>query len=227
MKQYEVILMDVDGTLLDFNMAERMGIQEVMRAYGVKPTRELEEAYHQLNRKLWEAFERGDFPREHIMEVRFGQFFEKLGIQADGVEAEAVYRQQLNKSAVLIDGATECCSYLKDRYRMYVVTNGVSATQYKRLDDSGLSWFFQDIFVSEDAGSQKPQKEFFDYCFARIPRADPSKILIIGDSLTSDIMGGNAAGIDTCWFNPGKAVNDKGVEVTYEIRQLKELEGFL
>lgn len=227
MKQYEVILMDVDGTLLDFQMAESLGIQEVMRHYGVKPTHELQQLYHQINDGLWKAFERGEITRDHIMETRFAEFFGRLDKKVDGAEAETLYREQLNRSAVLIDGATECCSHLKDRYRLYVVTNGVSQTQHKRLNDSGLNWFFQDIFVSEDAGSQKPQKEFFDYCFARIPGADPSKMLIIGDSLTSDIKGGNVAGIDTCWYNPGGEINDKDVQVTYEIRSLKELEELL
>ena len=107
------------------------------------------------------------------------------------------------------------------------MTNGVAATQYKRLADSGLDSYMDWIFVSEEAGYQKPQREFFEYCFERMGRRDVENMLIVGDSLTSDIKGGNTAGIDTCWFNPHEQPNTAGVHVDYEIRSLKELERLL
>ena len=227
MKAYDVILLDIDGTLLDFNMAERQGISAVLEANGVEPTEELMQRYHHINQELWKSFERGDIAKEEIMQLRFPRLFETLGKTVDVSATERLYRSCLNHSAVLLDGAWECCQYLKGKYRLYVVTNGVSETQYQRLKDSGLEQFFQDVFVSEDAGSQKPQKEFFDYCFRKIPKADPGKMLIIGDSLTSDIKGGNAAGIHTCWYNPEGQPKDQQVQVTYEIRHLRELQTFL
>ena len=134
----------------------------------------------------------------------------------DGREAEELYRRQLDASAFLIDGALELCAYLKDRYDLYVVTNGTSSTQYKRLAASGLDGFMKDIFVSEDAGSQKPQKEYFDYCFSRIPDANPRRMLLIGDSPASDIKGGMAAGTYTCWYNPGGQTLPEGIRADYE-----------
>ncbi len=145
----------------------------------------------------------------------------------DGREAEELYRRQLDASAFLIDGALELCAYLKDRYDLYVVTNGTSSTQYKRLAASGLDGFMKDIFVSEDAGSQKPQKEYFDYCFSRIPDANPRRMLLIGDSPASDIKGGMAAGTYTCWYNPDGQTLPEGIRADYEVGSLKELMNLL
>jgi 2-haloacid dehalogenase len=144
-----------------------------------------------------------------------------------GEEAEDAYRVWLGEGAYLMEGAVEILDYLKERYPLYVVTNGVGATQRKRLKASGLDKYFRDIFISEEAGSQKPQKEFFEYCFAHIKEAGPEEMMVIGDSLTSDIQGGVNAGIDTCWFNPQGKENRKRISVAREIRRLSELKAFL
>ena len=116
---------------------------------------------------------------------------------------------------------------LSKTHNLYIVTNGVASTQQIRIGDSGLQPYFKDIFISELLGSQKPQKEFFDHCFERIPDFDPSLALIIGDSLTSDIKGGNNAGIETCWFNPDGEENNTDAKVDYEIKSLKALYSLL
>lgn len=222
-RRYEVILLDVDGTLLDFDQAEREGIREVLQCYGFEPEEGLFSLYRQINQAAWAAFERGEVTKEVLVCRRFTDFFGRLGKQVHGDEAERLYRSVLDRSAVLMDGAEEICGYLKERYDLYVVTNGTSSTQYKRLAASGLDRFFKDIFVSEDAGSQKPQKAYFDYCFKRIPKADPARMLLIGDSLHSDILGGQRAGTGTCWFNPKGAEGEAKIQPDYEIRKLEEL----
>lgn len=197
-RKYSTLFLDVDGTLLNFDEAERRGVRAVMESQGVTPTKELAERYHQINLDCWRAFERDEIPREAIFQKRYPQFFAELGLSVDAKTAEELYRQELDSCALLLPHALEICAYLKERYDLYVTTNGVSSTQYARLRASGLDRYFSAIFVSEDAGSQKPQREYFDYCFARVPEKDPARILIIGDSLTSDIRGGKNAGIDTC-----------------------------
>ena len=223
-RKFDVILLDVDGTLLDFGMSERQGMRVVLEQYGFEPTEERLLLYHEINEGFWSAFERGEVTKDNLVRQRFETFFDRLGRAVDGREAEELYRRQLDGSAILIDGAVEICGYLRDRYDLYIVTNGTSSTQYKRLAASGLDLYVKDIFVSEDAGSQKPQKEYFDYCFSRIPGADPSRMLLVGDSLHSDILGGNVAGTDTCWYNPKGKAGESGIRVDYEIRDLRELE---
>ena len=226
-KKYDVILLDVDGTLLNFDQAEADGMRVVLREHGFEPTEELLEMYHQVNNAAWAAFERGEVTKEKLVCQRFETFFGRLGRQVDGAQVESMYRGLLDKSAILIDGALEVCGYLRDRYGLYIVTNGTSTTQYKRLAASGLDLYVKDIFVSEDAGSQKPQKEYFEYCFSRIPDADPTRMLLVGDSLHSDILGGKVAGTDTCWYNPCGKPREDGIRVDYEIRDLRELKEIL
>ena len=225
---YEVILLDVDGTLLDFDMAEKLGMEVVLRTYGFEPTKERLDAYHRINEEAWAAFERGEVTKDQLVRGRFTDFFGSLGKAVDGGEAEALYRKQLDQSAILIDGALDICRYLKERYDLYIVTNGTSSTQYKRLAASGLDAFVKDIFVSEDAGSQKPQKEYFEYCFRRMPGNVPAdRMLLVGDSLHSDMKGGSAAGTHTCWYNPKGKPADRDIHVDHEIQRLQQLRDFL
>lgn len=223
MKQYEVILFDVDGTLLDFDKAEERGIEALLAHYGVPVCEENKEKYHVLNKSYWQRLETGELSRDQVLTLRFEKFFGDLGILVDGKEVDDLYRKQLDQSAFLIDGAMEILDYLKGKYPLYVVTNGVASTQYKRLHDSGLDRYFDGIFISEEAGSQKPQMEFFEYCFEKMGRRDAENMLIVGDSLTSDIRGGNVSGMDTCWYNPHGQENGAGVKADYEIVGLDEL----
>lgn len=225
--EYDIILLDVDGTLLDFQRAERLGMKVVLEHYGFEATDRRLELYHEINEAFWAAFERGEVTKDRLVQERFEVFFGKLGKHVDGHEAEGLYRGQLDQAAFPIQGAMDLCTYLSRRYDLYVVTNGTSSTQYKRLAASGLDCFMKDIFVSEDAGSQKPQKEYFDYCFSRIPGARPGRMLLVGDSLQSDIKGGNEAGTDTCWYNPLGRPGSPDIRADYEIRSLEELKGLV
>lgn len=226
-RKYDIILLDVDGTLLDFKLAEQLGMKVVLEHYGFEPTDERLRQYHEINNGFWDAFERGEITKDRLVYERFNVFFKSLGREVDGGEAETLYRQQLDQSAFLIDGALDICRYLSQSYDLYVVTNGTSSTQYKRLGASGLDSYMKDIFVSEDAGSQKPQKEYFDYCFTRIPDARPERMLLVGDSLQSDIKGGRTAGTDTCWYNPMGLTDTDGIKPDYEIVHLSELKKLL
>lgn len=226
-RRYRAILLDVDGTLLDFKQAETDGMRVVLKAYGFEPTQDRLNLYHQINEQAWAAFERGEVTKEQLVSGRFVDFFGKLGKKVDGSKAEELYRAQLDSSAVLIDGALEICGYLKERYELYIVTNGTSSTQYKRLAASGLDQFVKDIFVSEDAGSQKPQKKYFEYCFSRISGIQPHEMLLVGDSISSDILGGFRAGTATCWYNPQRLPAKEWIRPDYEIQELRQLKTFL
>lgn len=227
MKQYQVILFDADNTLLDFNRAEAEAFEKVLERYGLEPGPEYVREYHQINIECWEAYEEGRMERADVLTKRFERFFDRHGMRVAGEEAEEFYRVFLEKGSHVIEGTFPVLDYLKERYELYIVTNGVAKTQHIRLKDSGLAPYFKDVFISEEAGSQKPQKEFFDYVFARIPQVRPEQMLLVGDSLTSDMQGGVNAGIDTCWYNPSGQENKRSVPVSMEIRRLEELKTFL
>lgn len=226
MKQYQTLLFDVDDTLLDFKAAESYALQELFKEHDVALTDDIKQFYQKMNQQLWASFEKGEIKREELLHTRFSTLFQKLGLTLNGIHLDNLYRQYLEQSAVLIDGAEQLLQKLVNYYDLYVVTNGVARTQIIRLNNSGLTTYFKDIFISEEIGYQKPKKEFFHRVFEKIPQITVDKTLIIGDSLTSDIQGGINAGIDTCWFNPNGYINGTH-HTTYEIHQLQLLEDML
>ncbi|KAF1679077.1 YjjG family noncanonical pyrimidine nucleotidase [Bacillus mexicanus] len=223
MTHYRTLLFDIDDTILDFKAAEALALRLLFEDQNIPLTADMKEQYNIINQGLWRAFEEGKITRDEVVNTRFSALFKENGYEADGALLEQKYRSFLEEGHELMDGAFELISTLHHQFDLYIVTNGVSKTQYKRLRDSGLFSFFKDMFVSEDTGFQKPMKEYFDYVFARIPRFSAEHTLIIGDSLTADMKGGQLAGLDTCWVNPDMKPNAPEITPTYEIRKLKEL----
>ncbi|EOP15492.1 MULTISPECIES: YjjG family noncanonical pyrimidine nucleotidase [Bacillus] len=227
MKKYKTLLFDVDDTLLDFQKAEKMALRMLFEEKGIPLTSEVEVQYKTINKSLWDAFEEGKMNRDEVVNTRFSILFKEYGEEVDGILFENNYRSYLEEGNQLIQGAFEFISQIQSEYDLYIVTNGISKTQDKRLRNAGLHTLFQDVFVSEDTGFQKPMKEYFDYVFERIPNFAPEEGLIIGDSLSADIKGGYVAGIDTCWFNPEKKSNNSEIVPTYEVQNFEELYAIL
>ncbi|MDZ5606542.1 YjjG family noncanonical pyrimidine nucleotidase [Bacillus pseudomycoides] len=223
MKKYQTLLFDVDDTLLDFKAAERTALHLLFEEQKISLTDEIAAHYKKINQGLWKSFEEGKIGRDEVVNTRFSILFKAYGQEIDGPLFEQNYRSFLEEGNQLIHGAFELIQDLQSRYDLYIVTNGVSKTQDKRLRNSGLHPLFRDIFVSEDTGYQKPMKEYFDYVFARISNFSVEEGLIIGDSLSADIKGGQLAGLDTCWFNPERKPNHTEIVPTYEIQSLNEL----
>ena len=227
MKKYKTLLFDVDDTLLDFQKAEKSALRMLFEEKGMSLTSEIEAQYKKINKSLWTAFEEGEINRDEVVNTRFSILFKEYGEEVDGILFENNYRSYLEEGNQLMEGALQFINQIQSEYDLYIVTNGISKTQDKRLRNAGLHALFQDIFVSEDTGYQKPMKEYFDYDFERIPNFVPEEGLIIGDSLSADMKGGYVAGIDTCWFNPERKLNDSGIIPTYEVHNFEELYALL
>ena len=220
--RYSTLLFDNDDTIMDFAAAERTALERTMLENSLPFNEELLASYSAINLGFWKRFERGEIRQDEIYEGRFRAFREAHGFSFDTAAVAAQYFRNLAFGHTLVDGAFSLLSDLCDKRDLYIVTNGVAFTQNKRIADAGLLPLLKGVFISEDTGYQKPHKGYFDYVFSHVNEKDKSKILIIGDSLTSDILGGHNAGIDTCWFNPkGKPLT--GVFPTYEIRSLSEI----
>ncbi len=220
---YKILLFDLDDTLLDFAANEKASLKILFQEHGYSPTDQLLQTYATVNRELWSAYEKGKIALEEVLSKRFANTMLKLGQVIDGRAWEKEYRALLSKGCQLINGALELCESLAKSYRLFIVTNGVTETQLKRLTESGLIKYFEDIFTSQSIGFQKPSKEFFDYVISHIKDFSLEDALIIGDSLSTDIKGGIMAGIDSCWLNSKNQACPAEIQSTYSIISLAEL----
>ena len=229
MSRYKVILWDMDGTILDFYAAERVGIKKCFQEFGLGECSDARlERYTAINIKYWEALERGEITKPQVLVGRFQEFFAEEGIDVGlAEEFNAAYQLSLGDTIVFHDQADQIVRDLKGKVMQVMVTNGSKEAQSKKLKTSGLGEVFDYIFISDYVGHEKPTMEFFNHVFAGIPSVDKKDVVIIGDSLTSDIRGGNNAGIDTIWYNVEGLTNDLGVHVDFEITDLHEIYNIL
>ena len=223
----EFLFLDLDDTILDFHKAERLAISRTFRSFGLEPTDQVLERYHVINRQHWERLERGELTRDQVLTGRFQMLFEELGIPAQPQAVAKGYEHNLGLGHYFLPGAKEALDALRGKYRLFLASNGTASVQHSRLTSAGLYPYFEQVFVSQEIGFNKPSREYFDACFARIPGFDPEKALMVGDSLTSDILGGIRAGIKTCWVNPAHLEARADIPADYEIEALSQLESLL
>ncbi|HIX05308.1 MAG TPA: YjjG family noncanonical pyrimidine nucleotidase [Candidatus Fournierella pullicola] len=201
MAYYHCLLLDVDGTLMDFGAAEHKAFLETMSEFGLPATQEVEETYHTINKGLWAALEKGQIKRERLVVRRFEELLAALGSTGDAAVMNTFYLNRLSEHADLIPGALEAVKELAEVATLAVVTNGVEHVQEKRLKESGLGEYMDDVFISERLGVEKPNRRFFEIALRTLGIENKSKVLVVGDSLTADVKGGQNAGLDTCWTN--------------------------
>lgn len=225
--RYQTLLFDLDGTLMDFDRSEQQALQKTFLEHGYPFDQNTNAVYQRINRALWAQLEKGEVDRQTLCDVRFDRLFSEVGIEGDGKAFNAEYLNNLGLGYFLMPHAKEVVARLSAYYPLYVVTNGITKTQQRRMAGTGLGRYFQRVFVSEEIGYQKPMAAFFDAVFAELGEDRRANSVIIGDSLSSDIQGGNNANIATVWFNPAGKENNLGVTVSHEIRDLRELYGVL
>ncbi|MCM1285916.1 MAG: YjjG family noncanonical pyrimidine nucleotidase [Acetobacter sp.] len=224
---YKTILFDLDDTIFDFKKSERCALIKTFCQLGIEPSDDILSRYSVINQQQWKRLELGEISREQVKVGRYKLLFDEYGIDEPPEKTTAIYENNLAEGHYFIDGAVEMLEELYKNFSLYLVSNGAKKVQDGRLADSGISHFFKNIFISEVIGFEKPSKDFFDYCFNKIPNVDKSCTIIIGDSLSSDIKGGKNAGISTMWFNPHHQVNDTDIIPDYEISSLSEIKAFL
>ncbi len=203
--KYKTVLFDADGTLLDFKRSEREAFIETMAAFGFTVDDEAVNLYSRINDSLWKRLERKEIERSFLLRHRFELLCEHYGYSADTEKMSAEYIDIISQKGYMLTGAEELLDRLRGRVRMYVITNGAERVQRGRYARTGMEKYFDGIFVSEVIGFNKPDVRYFDFVRTHIEGFDPKTTLVVGDSLTSDIKGGNAAGLDTCWYDPERA----------------------
>lgn len=224
---FEFLFIDMDDTVLNFKKAEHVAIRKTLKEAGIQPTEEVCARYSQINQGYWERLERKEVTREQLQVGRFADLMAECGVQADANRCAVRYMENLSMGHYFLPGAEEALQALCSKYKLYLASNGNTETQKSRIASAGIEKYFEEIFISGVVGVNKPDKGFFDYCFSRIPGFDCKKAMIVGDSLTSDILGGKNAGIATCWINPAHKPPKEGIIPDYQIQSISELEALL
>ena len=217
------VLLDIDDTILDFQTAEAAALRRAFTALDIPIDDALIARYNAINRSQWELLEAGVLTREQVLVRRFELLFEEYAYNASGAEATARYERELCFGHWFMPGAEELLKELMGDYRLFIVSNGSAKVQDARLRSAGIGPFFEQIFISERLGAEKPTRAFFERCFARIPDFDPTRAILVGDSLTSDIRGAINAGVRSCWYNARQRPARADIVPDYEIRALSEL----
>ena len=220
------ILWDIDGTLLNFDLAETAAIYKCFEIFNLdKPSEDMLKTYKVINDSYWKRLERNEITRDEVLLDRFREFFARFGLRTDIVEDfNEKFQIELGKTYVFNPYGEEIVKKLAESYDQYAVTNGSLTAQRGKLEGSNLNNIFKKSFISELVGFEKPDTRFFDYVFEKIESYDLDDYVIIGDSLTSDMLGGKNAKIKTIWFNPEGKENSLNLDLDYEISSLDETE---
>lgn len=224
---YNWLLFDLDNTLLDFTASERYALQTGLEQEGIPYSETIRDIYKEINTYCWGEYEEGRLDKESLRTVRFERFFEAIKAFVDPVVFSQRYRELLAETEFKVPGAMELLDSLKPNYRLGIITNGLKEVQRPRLKKTGLDDYFELIVVSDEIGHAKPQSGFFDYAFDQIGHPNKDGVLVIGDSLNSDIKGGNNYGVDTCWFNPKQRDNITAIQPRYVINDLLNLQEYI
>lgn len=219
---YQIYLLDIDNTLLDFDATEIKSFHTLLNSYEITYEEELFTQYKKINKNFWALLEQGKVDKDTVRTGRFIEFFGSLNLSYNADEAERRYQSYLSDGADMMPNAKETLINLKEAgKKIYSASNGVYETQVKRLKTAGLYDYFEEMFVSEKIGYEKPYRSFFDYCFDHIKDFDVEKTIMVGDSLTSDIQGAINSGIDSCFYDPKGAIT--AAKATHTISNLNEL----
>ncbi len=221
------VFLDIDNTLLDFDECARQATIKSFHDMGLTYRDEYFPVFIEENDKLWVEIENGTLTRAELHRIRWQRILDRVGVEANGTMVEELFLRYIEDPPAMIPGALELLSYLSPKYTLCLASNASQRRQEKRLAGTGILPFVDEIFLSETMGVPKPEKGFFDACFARLSGASPESSIIIGDSLTADIAGGIAYGMKTCWFNLKHQPAPADMPIDYIVHSLDEIKAFL
>lgn len=225
----KTILWDVDATLLNFELAEKAAMEKCFSMFEMgECTQEMLSRYSKINRSYWQRLERGELTKPEVLVGRFEEFFGKEGLPVEKAKAfNEEYQVRLGDTVFFHDNAYELIKELQGKVKQAIVTNGTVVAQERKLEKSGLNKLITDIFISDQIGAEKPSPKFFEKVWEELGPYKKEEVMIVGDSLTSDMQGGNNAGIRCCWYNPKGLKNESSVHVDYEITNLWQVKDIL
>ena len=222
-----IVFLDIDNTLIDFNECAKHSIIKIFKDFNLPYCDNVFETFIRENIKIWKRLENGEITKAYLRANRWNIILEKLNIAFDGPLIEELFENGIAESAYEVEGAKEILEHLSKKHELYVVSNGFRAVQENRLNISGFKKYFDKMFFSEDIGVSKPQKEFFDYCFNSLNNPCKENVILIGDSISADIIGGINYNIKTIWFNKNNEICPNNIKPTYIVRALGEIKNII
>ncbi|WP_296648099.1 YjjG family noncanonical pyrimidine nucleotidase [Romboutsia sp. 13368] len=226
--EYKVILFDADDTLFDFKKTEKHALEKLMSNLDTKYDNDYcINIYKEINTQIWKELEEGKITSDKLKVERFQRLINKLNLSDDANRLSNLYIEFLSQGSFLYEETKELLDYLSKNYKLAIITNGLSDVQHKRIRESEVSHYFDEIIISQEVKISKPDPRVFEYALNSLNHDDKSSVLMVGDSLTSDIKGGINASIDTCWFNLFNKSNDTDISPKYEINNLLDLKNIL
>ena len=224
MSKYKYVLFDADATLLDFKRSEYLAISKILAELGLPAEDHVITTYSEINDSLWKLLEVGGITKEELKTERFRRLCVHFGFDVSPELMSKMYVNALAEQSILLDSAESVCRRLYESgIRLYVITNGIKYIQSKRFAATPIVGYFENIFISEEIGYEKPHIEFFKKATSMINDFDADSTIVIGDSLSSDIKGGINFGLDTCWYNPHGKKKPEDMKITYEIGKLTDI----
>jgi len=221
--KYDWIFFDADGTLFDYDAAEAAALKGAFECCELPFEPGIGARYSEINAAIWREFELGELDQNDLKTLRFDRLFEEVGLRGDAVVFSGHYLEILGRQTTLLAGAEDFLRALPGGLHLLLITNGLAEVQVPRFAASTIRDCFAEIVISGEIGLAKPDPAIFDFAFERIGRPAKDRVLMIGDNLGSDILGGANYGVDTCWYNPAGLANGHGVTPTFEIRKLDEI----
>lgn len=222
--KYQWILFDADDTIFDFTKSAKVSLVRTLNFFKIPAEQAYIELYKKLNHETWLAFERKEITAVELRRIRFQRFLDAIGEFRDPMEMNGHYLNELSQTDILIEGARKLVEELREKgLQLALITNGLKEVQRPRIAKAGMGHHFDVIVVSDEIGVAKPHPGFFEHAFGKMGQPQKEKVLVVGDSLSSDIQGGNKFGLDTCWFNPVGASNISGHTPKFEITKLESL----
>ena len=227
---YKVILIDIDDTLFDYKKAEDNAIRRVFEDFeyfekekNVERFEEIKKKYNIINKDLWEKLEKDLITRDELKVRRFKELFKVANLSYNPEEFSSRYLERLGEGVFLFDGAEDLCRYMKKKYKVAIVTNGIKEVQTSRIKNSGIAEYVDEIIISDELGISKPHPGIFEYALKKLRHENKNDVIMIGDSQTADIQGGINFGIDTCWINLVGRKENENIKATYKVDTIEEL----
>jgi putative hydrolase of the HAD superfamily len=221
------LIFDADGTLFDFQLGETTALRSTLQEHEIVYSSRLHGVYKNISADLWKRFEGGEIDLKHLRVERFERLFDELEIDVDPEPFNDDFMRDLGCQTQLLPGADSLIRRLSSRFRLMLATNGIAIVQRSRFNRSSIRQYFDDVVISDEIGVAKPQPAYMQEVFSRMGQPPKSEVLMIGDSLSSDIAGGVGFGVDTCWFNPNGTALDGGPQPTYTIADLSEIDAIV